>query len=112
MQVLVELWKARPRWLEWSADEQAAFLERAAPAIRQLLADGVELVSIGAAGTTSGNRPDYDYWAIWRFAEPESLLRFTETILSIGWHDLFDRVNVEVEGRSVVELLADHTALG
>ncbi|HEY3239206.1 MAG TPA: DUF6616 family protein [Acidimicrobiia bacterium] len=108
MQMLVELWKARPSWHEWSPDERVAYLERAGPAIRALLAGGAQLVAIGAADATNGHQPDYDYWVVWRFLDADQLTRFTETLERIGWLDHFEPVNAGVEGRPLQEILAEH----
>jgi hypothetical protein len=109
MQVVVELWKARPGWFERSQAERAAYLERVVPAIRQLLLDGVELLAIGSA---EPGRTDYAYWAVWRFPHEHHVSDFAHAIESVGWHEHFERVNVEVEARDLEELLSSQTNFG
>lgn len=111
MLVIIELWKARPSWLAWSAAERNAYLDRVAPAIRDLLADGVELVALGRANGTPSHGQDFDYWAIWRFPQRQQQHRFAATMTEIGWHDYFEPVKVDVEGRALEEILASGSAL-
>jgi len=105
MHVVVELWKARPGWFQRSPDERAAYLETVMPHLRQLLADGAELVSIGAAERRGTTEPDYDYWAIWRFDDQDHLLDFTHVMETVGWHEFFERVNAGVEGRALEDIV-------
>ena len=105
MHVVVELWKARPGWFRRSPDERAAYLETVMPHLRQLLADGAELVSIGAAERRGDGVPHYDYWAIWRFHDQDHLLDFTHVMETVGWHEFFERVNAGVEGRALEDIL-------
>jgi hypothetical protein len=105
MHVVVELWKARPGWFQRSPDERAAYLETVMPHLRQLLADGAELVSIGAADRRGTREPDYDYWAIWRFDDQDHLLDFTHVMETVGWHEFFERVNAGVEGRALEDIV-------
>lgn len=109
MQVVVELWKARPGWFERSLAERAAYLERVVPAIRQFLVDGVELLAIGAADP---GQADYAYWAIWRFPDEDHVSDFADAIESAGWHQYFERVNLEVEARDLEEILSSQTNYG
>ncbi|HEV8626222.1 MAG TPA: DUF6616 family protein [Acidimicrobiia bacterium] len=108
MHVVVELWKARPGWFRRSPDEQAAYLETVMPHLRQLLADGAELVSIGAAERRGEGQPDYDYWTIWRFHDQDHLLDFTHVMETVGWHQFFERVHAGVEGRALEDILPTH----
>jgi hypothetical protein len=112
MHVVVELWKARPGWFRRSPAERAAYLETVMPHLRQLLADGTELVSIGAAERRGEGQPDYDYWAIWRFDDQDHLLDFTHVMETVGWHEFFERVNAGVEGRAVEDILPTHIGGG
>lgn len=112
MHVVVELWKARPGWFRRSPDERAAYLETVMPHLRQLLADGAELVSIGAAERRGEGQPDYDYWAIWRFHDQDHLLDFTHVMETVGWHEFFERVHAGVEGRALEDILPTQIGSG
>lgn len=112
MHVVVELWKARPGWFRRSPDERAAYLETVMPHLRQLLADGAELVSIGAADRRGQGQPDYDYWAIWRFHDQDHLLDFTHVMETVGWHEFFERVHAGVEGRALEDILPTQIGSG
>ena len=104
MHVVVELWRARKSWFERSPAERADYLESVAPAIRQLLADGVELVAIGAA-EPARRQTEYDYWAIWRFPHKDQVVDFNHAIEGVGWHEHFERVNVGVEAVALEDVL-------
>lgn len=107
MHVVVELWKARPGWFRRTPDERAEYFETVLPHLRQVLADGAELVSIGAVDVDrrAHGQPDYDYWAIWRFDDQDHLLDFTHVLETVGWHEFFERVNAGVEGRALEDIL-------
>ena len=105
MHVVVELWKARPGWFRRSPEERAAYLETVIPHLRQLLANGAELESIGAAERRDDAQPDYDYWTIWRFHDQDHLLDFTHVMETVGWHEFFERVHAGVEGRALEDIL-------
>ena len=114
MYVLIELWKARPPWHELGSARREEYLATVIPAIDQLLSDGVELVAMEVAGNGHGNgngistghsRQDYDYWAVWRLPQENQLQDFTLALEKVGWLDYFERVALDVEGRTVEEIL-------
>lgn len=112
MYVLIELWKARPPWHELAAARREEYLATVMPAIDQLLSDGVELVAMEVAGNGNGNghgpghEPhDYDYWAVWRLPHENQLHAFRLALEKVGWLDFFEPVALDVEGRTVEEIL-------
>ena len=104
MHVLIELWKARPLWSELSPSRREEYLTRVVPAIRRLLSDGVELMAMEAAG--NGGR-EYDYWAVWRLPHRSQLDAFAVALEEVGWETFFERVPLDVEGRTVEDIMAD-----
>jgi hypothetical protein len=108
MYVLIELWKARPPWYELDSALREEYLATVMPAIDQLLSDGVELVAMEVAGNGNGNghgQGHYDYWAVWRLPDQNQVHAFSEALEEVGWHDYFERVALDVEGRTVEEIL-------
>ena len=99
MHVVVEAWKARPGWRNATPAERAGYLDTVAAAIRDLLVNGVELVASGSTQHTD-QASDFDYWAVWRFADRAHVTALARTLQGIGWHDHFEAVNVGVEART------------
>ena len=114
MYVLIELWKARPPWHELEVARREEYLATVIPAIDQLLSDGVELVAMEVAGNGNGHGHangnghgghEYDYWAVWRLPHEDQLHAFTGALEKVGWLHYFERVALDVEGRTVEEIL-------
>jgi hypothetical protein len=114
MHVLIELWKARAPWLELATARREEYLATVMPAIDQLLSDGVELVAMEVAGNGSGNSRgngpghephEYDYWAVWRLPSEDQLDAFRLALEKVGWLDFFEQVSLDVEGRTVEDIL-------
>lgn len=89
----IELWKAKQSWIDLSKEERANYMNGLGPAIQQLLDNGVQIISWGAADTSTVKRVDYDYFAVWTFPNEQSTKDFENLVESAGWHSYFDQVN-------------------
>ncbi len=91
----IELWKAKQTWMNLSKEERNNYTAGLGPAIQQLLNDGVQIVSWGYNDTSTYNRTNYDFFAVWTFPDIESTQKFEELVESVGWYNYFDQVNAK-----------------
>lgn len=110
MHVLVEFWKAQPGWFELSDAEREAYLGMVMPGIQHLMDEGVVLMAIEASGSSKRRHPDYDYWAVWQVPGPDHVSLIRNTMQELGWNSHFEEVRLDVEGRSMVDLLGPSMA--
>ena len=89
----VELWKAKPAWIDLSKDERGNYVNALGPAIQQLLDNGVQIVSWGSNEPRTFNRVEYDYFAVWTFPTTEAAEDFEKMVEGAGWYNYFDQVN-------------------
>lgn len=89
----IELWKARQAWIDLSKEERANYLTALGPAIQQLIEGGVQILSWGNNESSTFNRVDYDYFAVWTFPSLESAQNFEKMVEGAGWYNYFDQVN-------------------
>ncbi len=90
----IELWKAKQAWKDLSKEERGNYLAALGPAIQQLLESGVQILSWGSNETSTFNKADYDYFAVWTFPGLESTQSFEKMVEGAGWYNFFDQVNV------------------
>lgn len=89
----IELWKARQAWKDLSKEQRANYLTALGPAIQQLIEGGVQILSWGNNESSTFNRVDYDYFAVWTFPNLESAQNFEKMVEGAGWYNYFDQVN-------------------
>ena len=89
----VELWKAKQSWTDLSKEERGTYLAQLAPAIEQLLAGGVQILSWGSNDPNTFNKADFDYFAVWSFPDQGAAQSFEKLVEGAGWYNYFDQVN-------------------
>ena len=89
----IELWSARQAWLDLPQQERVNYLTALAPAIQQLLDEGVQIVSWGSNEASTFSKVAYDYFAVWTFPTMESARSFEKLVAGAGWYTYFDQVN-------------------
>ncbi len=101
----IELWKAKQAWKDLSKEERGNYLTALGPAIQQLLESGVQIVSWGSNETSTFNKADYDYFAVWTFPGLEPAQNFEKIVEGAGWYNFFDQVNVMGQVSSPQEVM-------
>lgn len=97
MYLYIELWNAKPAWLELSEKERGDYLSQLGPAIEGLAKAGVELVGWGINDSDTPYRGDYRYLAVWKMPSKDLVQQFEETVEQAGWHKYFEQINVRGE---------------
>ena len=90
----IELWKAKPTWIDLPKEEKIKYTTSLGPFIQQLIDNNVQIVSWGFNEATAFNRIDYDYFAVWSFPDTVAALNFQQMVIDVGWYEYFDQVNV------------------
>lgn len=89
----IELWKAKPTWINLPKEERANYMNALGPAIQQLMSQGVQIVSWGVNEASTFSRVGFDYFAVWTFPNPEAAQQFEKLVEGAGWYNYFDQVN-------------------
>ncbi len=94
MYLYIELWNAKPEWLEFSEKERGDYMSQLGPAIEGLAKAGVEIVGWGVNDAETPYRGKYRYLAIWKMPNKDLVQQFEETVEQAGWHKYFEQINV------------------
>ena len=89
----VELWRAKQAWIDLPVNERSDYMNGLGPAIQQLLDNGVQILSWGSNESSTFNRIDFDYFAVWSFPGVEAAHEFEQMVVGAGWYNYFDQVN-------------------
>ena len=93
MHLYVELWNAKPKWLELSAEERSEYLAQVGPAIEEMVSQGVEIVGFGINDEETPHSSGYRYLAAWRMPTIQHVETLEKAVEDAGWHDYFEQVN-------------------
>jgi hypothetical protein len=103
----IELWKAKPTWIDLPKAEKIKYTNSLGPAIQQLIDNGVQIVSWGYNDANAFNRISYDYFAVWTFPDMVAALNFQQMVVDAGWYDYFDQVNAMGTASNPQEIIAN-----
>ena len=105
MKYYIEGWNARQAWLDLGAEERGAYMAQLAPAIQQLIEQGVEIISWGANDADTDKRMPFDFFAIWKFPSDEFAKTFETMVADAGWHNYFEQQNMKGNPASPQEII-------
>lgn len=108
MYLYVELWKARPAWLELSRDERKAWIDRLLAGLQQQLQSGVEVVGFASNDGDTPRPSGYDFFAAWKMPNKEVARRFEDFVELAGWHGYFEQVNARGQMMEMEEFVSAH----
>jgi hypothetical protein len=97
MHVYIELFKAKDAWLELTAEERAAYMQKAGSTMQGALDAGAELVGVGAANPETSHDAGYDFYAVWRLPNPDVVQMFEKGIEDDDWYAYFEQLNASGE---------------
>ena len=103
----IEFWKTKQAWTDSTKEERGNYLTALGPAIQQLLDEGVQIISWGKNETSTFNRADYDYFAVWNFPTAESAQNFEHLVEASGWYNYFEQINAMGNSTSPQEVMGD-----
>lgn len=105
MKYYIEAWSARQLWLDLAQKERGAYMAQLAPAIQQLIDQGVEIISWGANDADTDKRLNYDFFAIWKFPSDEVAKGFEAMVGAAGWHNYFEQQNLKGDPASPQDII-------
>ncbi|MFE4540336.1 DUF6616 family protein [Streptomyces scopuliridis] len=105
MHAFLELWHAKPEWLNLPRHERESFLADVAGSMAQLDALGAESIGWGTAAPIDDKDAGYPFFAVWRVPSAAVATRFSQELEAAGWYTYFDQVNVVGELRSPGDIL-------
>ncbi len=111
MYLYVELWKARPKWLELTAEQRGEYFEGVGSAIESLLEGGTELVGFALNDSDTPHRAGYRYIAVWKMADLDQVKALENSVESAGWHEYFKQENARGQIISPPDALEDMATL-
>ena len=91
---IVEIWNTKPAWLELSLEERGNYMTLVGNANKQLMEQGVKILTWSLNDAVTAQRCDYDYFAIWAFPDQTVADSFLKTVEGAGWYNYFEQVNL------------------
>ena len=110
MHVFIELWNAKPKWLELSSGERAAYMQNVREALAAMQEGGIEILGWGSVDPEISHRAGYDFYAVYRLQNKEQVRAFEEAVEGAGWYDFFEQINTSGEledAHTVIERLIE-----
>lgn len=97
MECYIELWKEKDAWKHLPKNEKENYLNQIGPHLTELLGKGVEIVGWGTNKPSTVNRAEFDFFAVWKFPDGETMEEFETAIATAGWYTYFTQVNASGE---------------
>lgn len=107
MYLYVELWKARPAWLDLSTEERRQYFKNVGAEIEKLTEEGLEVVGFAINDEETPHRSEHRYMAVWKMPTRKHAEQLEESVAEAGWHDYFEQVNARGERIAPQEALAE-----
>ncbi|MCW3081219.1 DUF6616 family protein [Segetibacter sp.] len=105
MKMYLELWRAKAAWKDLSKEERGNYMNLLGPAIQQLLDNDVKIISWGVNDSSTFNRADYDFFAVWTFPNDEAAQSFEKMVDGAGWYNYFEQVNAKGDSSTPQEVI-------
>lgn len=104
VRVFIELWNARPEWLELSREERAAYMKEVREGLADMREGGIEVLGWGSVDPRAGHESGYGFYALYRMRNREQVNAFEEAVEKAGWYRYFEQINIsgELEDAHVV----------
>lgn len=93
MYIYVELWKAKPEWLELSKEAREEYMSQLGPAMEEMAKAGIEIIGWALNDEDTPHRGDYSYIAVWKMPTKEFVLKLEENVEAAEWHKYFEQIN-------------------
>lgn len=111
MQIVFELWNAKPAFLDAPATVREEIIGGVRGGIEQMAGMGIRTLGWGRVAPSSDHPSGYDWFAVWEIPSPQLVDAFFSGVAASGWYDWFEQVNVSGELESVDVVLQAHLAL-
>lgn len=105
MLYFVEQWKVTKAWKALTPEQKKDYMSQVNSHIGGLLGDKVKILTWSKNAGTTSMRADYDYFAIWSFADQENLDNFQKLVENAGWYNYFAQTNLSGEESSAETII-------
>lgn len=95
MKYLVEIFTPKQTWRDLSKEARVAYLAKVNMASKPLIDQGVEVIAVMENDSDTIQRLDYQFFGIWKFPTDKLEKSFEALLLSEGWFNYFDHVNLK-----------------
>lgn len=101
----IEQWNAKEEWKSLKTEEKREYMSQVGAHIGDLLGEKVKILSWSKNDPNTSRRAGYDYFAIWSFADQESVDHFQNLVENAGWYNYFEQTNLKGEQNSVHNII-------
>lgn len=105
MKYFIELFTPKQAWLDLSKEERAAYLTHVNDSSKELMDQGVAIVSMNENDQDTIHRVDYNFFVIWTIPTDELADAVQKLMVSERWFNYFDQVNLKGGSTDIFEKL-------
>jgi len=105
MKYFIELFTPTQAWLDLSKEERAAYLTHVNDSSKGLMNQGVVIVSMSENDQDTLHRAGYNFFVIWTIPTDELADAVQKLMVSEGWFNYFDQLNLKGDSADIFEKL-------
>lgn len=105
MKYFIEMFSTKQAWMDLSKDERAAYLTHVNDASKPLTDQGVAIISMNENDQDTIHRADYSFFVIWTIPTDEIAGAVQKLMVSEGWFNYFDQLNLKGGPTDIFEKL-------
>lgn len=111
MHQLIEIWSAKPAWLELAREDRQSFTDRILAALGPIMESGMSVTGAGQAMPAVSGSTSHSYFAVWECEDAVVVRQFLEALEKTGWGEYFEQANVLGISVPLAALLEQQIAL-
>lgn len=105
MKYFIEMFSPTQAWINLSKDERSAYLTHVNDSSQGLMDQGVAIVSMNENDQNTIHRVGYNFFVIWTIPTDELANAVQDLMVSEGWFNYFDQVNLKGSSTDIFEKL-------
>jgi Family of unknown function (DUF6616) len=105
MKYFIELFTPTQAWLDLSKEDRTAYLTLVNEASKDLMDQGVAIVSMNENDQDTIHRAGYNFFVIWTIPTDELANAVQKLMVSEGWFNYFDQLNLKGDSTNIFEKL-------
>ena len=103
MKYFIELFTPTQAWLDLNKEERAAYLNHVNESSKGLMDKGVAIVSMNENDQDTLHRAGYNFFVIWTIPTDELANAVQKLMVSEGWFNYFDQLNLKGGSTDIFE---------
>jgi hypothetical protein len=105
MKYFIEIFSTKQAWLDLNKEDRAAYLTHVNDVSKDLMNQGVAIVSMNENDQDTIQRVGYNFFVIWTIPTDELANAVQKLMVSEGWFNYFDQVNLKGSSTDIFEKL-------